>query len=409
MTAAVELDEMMDFAGELHEELSRIRRDLHQHPELLYDVFRTSKLVADLLESWGIEVRRNVGRHFGMGVVGTLHGTAGSGPTLLLRADMDALPIQEENEVSYRSKHEGVMHACGHDAHTAMLLGAARTLAHYRHRVRGTIRFVFQPAEEGALPSPLDGRLLSGGRDMIEDGVLEHVDQCYALHVMPELPVGSFGVHTRYAMAASSHFRVHFHGTPGHHSSPHLATDALQMAARYVTEVNSLMANRVDPSEPAVLAFGTLQAGTAINVIAAHSELTGTFRAFRKDTVAAITEGLRRLAASIADQAGGSYKLELREGMAVVNDGAALRRMTQAAGQVLGEEQVHVLHPPSLAGEDFGWYLDQVPGAFGFIGCGNWDRGIVHAIHQPRFDVDEAVLVHGTRIWVRLALHDVYE
>ena len=186
MTAAVELDEMMDFAGELHEELSRIRRDLHQHPELLYDVFRTSKLVADLLESWEIEVRRNVGRHFGMGVVGTLHGTAG-GPTLLPRADMDALSIREENVVSYRSKHEGVMHACGHDAHTAML-GAARTLAHYRHRVRGTIRFVFQPAEEGALPSPLDGRSLSGGRDMIEDGVLEHVDQCYALHVMPERP-----------------------------------------------------------------------------------------------------------------------------------------------------------------------------------------------------------------------------
>ncbi|WP_258394677.1 M20/M25/M40 family metallo-hydrolase [Paenibacillus sp. MDMC362] len=199
-------------------------------------------------------------------------------------------------------------------------------------------------------------------------------------------------------MAASSHFRVHFHGIPGHHSSPHLATDALQMAARYVTEVNSLMANRLDPSEPAVLAFGTLQAGTAINVIAAHSELAGTFRAFRKDIVGAITEGLRRLAASIADQAGGSYQLELREGMAVVNDGAALRRMTQAAGQVLGEEQVHVLHPPSLAGEDFGWYMDQVPGAL-----------IVHAIHQPRFDVDEAVLVHGTRIWVRLALHDVYE
>ncbi|WP_237566313.1 M20/M25/M40 family metallo-hydrolase [Paenibacillus sp. EZ-K15] len=157
------------------------------------------------------------------------------------------------------------------------------------------------------------------------------------------------------------------------------------------------------------MAFGTLQAGSAINAIAAQSELAGTFRAFQKDIVAVITEGLRRLAASIADQAGGSYKLELREWMAVVNDGAALRRITQAAGQVLGKEKVHVLHPPSLAGEDFGWYLDQVPGAFGFIGCGNPDRGIVHAIHQPRFDLDEDVLVHGTRIWVRLALHDVYE
>lgn len=390
----------------MRSELIRIRRDLHRHPELLYEVSRTAELVGNLLESWGLEVKRQVGRHFGMGVVGTLHGKAGRGRTLLLRADMDALPIQEENEVPYRSLRDGVMHACGHDAHTAMLLGAARTLAEYRHLVRGTIRFVFQPAEEGALPSPLDGRLLSGGRDLIEDGILDGVDECYALHVHPELPVGTLGIHTKYAMAASSHFKVKFHGVSGHHSEPHRAADAIQMAARFVTEVNGLMANRVNPAEPAVLAFGTLHAGRAVNVIADYSELTGTFRAFRKETVATIRDGLIRQAASISGDAGGGYEMELCDGIAVVNDEGAVQRIISAASEVLGTEQVSLLPEPSLAGEDFGWYLDQVPGAFAFIGCGNDARGITHALHRPRFDVDEEVLVHGTQIWVQLALQN---
>lgn len=397
-------DDMLAYAGTLQNELIAIRRDLHRHPELLYSVSRTAGVVADLLDSWGIDVERSVGPHFGKGVTGTLRGEAGAGPTILLRADMDALPIREENDVPYRSLHEGIMHACGHDAHTAMLLGAARTLARFRGRIRGTVRFVFQPAEEGAAPSPLDGRLLSGGRDMIDAGVLEGVDRCFALHVMPELPAGMLGIHEHEAMAASSHFKIRFAGTPGHHSAPHRAVDALQMAARFVVEANGLMANRVDPAEAAVLAFGTLQAGAAINVIAARSELTGTFRAFAKETVAAITDGLRRMAASIADAAGGSFEMELREGMAVRNDAAAVSRVIAAASAILGEQQVVKLSPPSLAGEDFGWYLDQVPGAFAFIGCGNAAEGITHAIHQPRFDLDESILVQGARILAKLAV-----
>jgi amidohydrolase len=204
-------------------------------------------------------------------------------------------------------------------------------------------------------------------------------------------------------MAASSHFTVKFRGTAGHHSAPHEAVDAIQMAARFVTEVNGLIANGINPSEAAVLAFGTLRAGTAINVIAEHSELTGTFRAFTKSTVSRITEGLKRHAAAIASAYGGSSSLELREGIAVVNDGLAVQRMLGAARKVLGDEQAYLLEQPSLAGEDFGWYLDQVPGAFGFIGCGNAERGITYALHQPRFNIDEAVLVQGARVLVRLA------
>jgi amidohydrolase len=396
--------EMMDYAGRLEEEIISIRRDLHAHPELLYDVTRTSQKVAGLLEEWGIRVRRNVGKHFGMGVVGTLQGLAGSGPVILLRADMDTLPIGEQNELPYKSVNPGAMHACGHDAHTAMLLGAAKTLAVFREQLTGTVIFIFQPAEEGAARSPLDGRLLSGGRDMIEDGILDGVDYAYALHVMPELPAGKMGIHRHYAMAASSHFKLEFQGTAGHHSTPHKAVDAIQMAAQFIVTINGLMAHQIDPQEAAVLALGTVNAGTAVNVIAERSELTGTFRAFSKTTVAAITDGLRRKAAAIAESFGGQYRMELREGITVANESEAVQRMLVAARAVLGEDQVILLDQPSLAGEDFGWYLDQVPGAFGFIGCGNEAKGIIHAIHQPQFNIDEDMLVHGTRIWVRLVM-----
>ncbi|WP_232381045.1 M20 metallopeptidase family protein [Paenibacillus tianjinensis] len=396
--------EMLAYTGQLEEEIISIRRDLHTHPELLYDVARTSDKVAGLLEEWGISVRRNVGRHFGMGVTGTLQGLAGSGPVILLRADMDALPIEEQNELPYKSVKAGVMHACGHDAHTAMLLGAAKALAAFREQLAGTVLFVFQPAEEGAVRSPIDGRLLSGGRDMIEDGILEDVDFAYALHVMPELPAGQLGVHPHYAMAASSHFKVEFQGTAGHHSAPHNAVDAIQMAAQFIAGINGMMANQTDPQEAAVLAFGTVNAGTAVNVIAERSELTGTFRAFSKTTVAAITEGLKRHASSTAEAYGGEYRMELREGITVVNDGEAVQRMLRAAREVLGEDQAVLLDQPSLAGEDFGWYLDRVPGAFAFIGCGNVEKGITHAIHQPQFTIDEDMLVHGARIWVSLVM-----
>ncbi|MCM3630467.1 M20 family metallopeptidase [Paenibacillus glycanilyticus] len=394
---------MMAYAGSLHEELVAIRRDLHRHPELLYDTDRTAALVARLLQEWGIDVRTGVGPHFGKGVVGVLRGGLDGGRTILLRADMDALPIAELNEIDYKSITHGIMHACGHDAHTAMLLGAAKTLAAYRESFAGEIRFVFQPAEEGALPSPLDGRLLSGGRDMIEAGILQGVDRCYALHVWPELDAGTIGVHPQYAMAASSHFQVTFRGTNGHHSSPHLAADAIQMTAAYIAGVNGMMANSIDPLEQAVLAFGTLRAGTVINAIAEQSVLTGTFRAFSKQTVAAITAGLERHAQAASLSYGGSYDIVLREGIAVVNDSKAIEEVIRAATSVLGRENVLTQLEPSLAGEDFGWYLDQVPGAFVLLGCLNEEFGQQEGLHRPRFNLDEAILVHGTRLLVQLA------
>ncbi|WP_224753895.1 M20 metallopeptidase family protein [Paenibacillus terricola] len=398
------LRSMLNFADSLHEELVAIRRDLHGHPELLYSTDRTASIVAGLLEEWGLHVVTGVGPHFGKGVVGTLRGSLPGGRTILLRADMDALPIQELNEIDYRSEVDGVMHACGHDAHTAMLLGAAKTLAAHRDHWAGEIRFVFQPAEEGALPSPLDGRLLSGGRDMIEAGILDGVDRCYALHVWPELAAGTIGIHERYAMAASSHFHVTLQGKNGHHSTPHLAVDAIQMTAAYIQAINGLMAHGVDPTESAVLAFGTVQAGTVINAIAERSVISGTFRAFSKETVAAITEGLHRHAQAVSLSYGGSYELSFREGIAVVNDAEAVREVIRSGAAIVGRSRMLQLDAPSLAGEDFGWYLERVPGAFILLGCGNAEQGITDGLHRPRFNLDESVLTHGVKLLVHLVV-----
>ncbi|CAK4852169.1 unnamed protein product [Aphanomyces euteiches] len=260
-----------------------------------------------------------------------------------------------------------------------------------------------RPAEEGAKLSPIDGRLLSGGRDMIEAGILDNVDIAFALHVNPELEVGTLGIHPKYSMAASSHFKLEFQGKAGHHSTPHKAVDAIVMAAQYVMQVKVMMANEVNPAEAAVLAFGSIHAGTVPNVIADRSELAGTFRAFSKETVETITNGLAKHAKSIADAYGGSYTLQLREGITVVNEALAVQHVLQASKTILGEAQTLILDNPSLAGEDFGWYLNQVPGAFAFIGVGNVEQGIVHSIHHPRFNVDERVLVYGAKIHIQLA------
>ncbi|QAY68499.1 amidohydrolase [Paenibacillus protaetiae] len=389
----------------IQEDIAAIRRDLHRHPEVMYETKRTSALVADYLEGWGLEVTRGVGPHFGMGVVGVLRGAASEGGrTVVLRADMDALPLEEQTGAVYSSRRAGVMHACGHDAHTAMLLGAARALSRHKDNLPGTVKFVFQPAEEGALPSPLDGRMTSGGRDMIDAGVLEGADICFAMHVWPDLPAGTAGVHRAYAMAASTHFTIRFHGMPGHHSSPHLAADALMMAVQFAAGMKSFMATAVDPLEPAVLAFGSLHAGAAINAIAGESEIKGTFRAFDPATVERVTRELERLSQSTAEAHAGTRDIQLRVGTALRNDAAAAELALRAAESVLGESRALRLETPSLAGEDFALYAQQVPSAFLFLGVRNEAEGIVYPLHHPQFDLDERVLVPGAKLHVQFAL-----
>jgi amidohydrolase len=387
----------------LQDELIAIRRDLHRHPETLYDVPRTAAFVADYLDALGLEVQRQVGKHFGKGVVAVLRG-ARPGKTVLLRADMDALPIEELREVEYKSAHPGRMHACGHDVHTTMLLGAAKVLSQHRDALCGTVKFVFQAAEEGAVASPLDGRLVSGGRDLIDAGVLDGVDRCFAFHVWPDLPIGVIGARYDYAMAASSHFRIGFEGLNGHHSTPHLAVDAISMAAQFVTEVKYMMASQLDPMEPAVLGFGTIKGGSVINAIAGASEVSGTFRAFSADAVNRIHAGLEARARAIAGSYGGRFSSQYRLGTAVRNDAASVDMARKAGAAVVGAAQVQVLGAPSLAGEDFALYLEQVPGAFVFLGVRNDAAGLTHPLHHPLFDVDEKVIALGVKLHIELAI-----
>ncbi|QHT59862.1 amidohydrolase [Paenibacillus lycopersici] len=397
--------EAADFARELEAELIRLRRDFHRHPETMFGVDRTAASVAAQLADYGLEVERGVGRYFGKGVVGTLRG-ARPGKTILLRADMDALPIREQNDVPYRSATDGVMHACGHDAHMAMLLGAARVLSRCREELAGTVKFAFQPAEEGALPIA-DGSLVSGGRDMIEAGLLDGVDLCFALHVWPELPLGTVGVHRAYAMAASTHFRVAFQGIAGHHSTPHLAVDALLMAAQFVTEMKVVMASEIDPLEPAVLSFGTLRAGTVLNAIAESSEVTGSYRVFEEETVLRIRDAIERRASAIAGSFGGGSEARFRLGTALKNDARAASLAIAAGRAVFGAERTLTLEKPSLAGEDFALYLKKTPGAFAFLGSGT--PACRHPLHHPNFGIDERMLLDGAKLHVRFVLEAMRE
>jgi amidohydrolase len=393
---------MLEYVASIHDELIAIRRDLHRHPELKFDIDRTAGIAAQYLEDWGLEVERGVGPHFGKGVVGTLRGRTG-GKTVLLRADMDALPIQEGNETPYKSFRAGIMHACGHDAHTAMLLGAAKTLSRFRERLTGTVKFVFQPCEEGPAASPLDGHPISGARDLIEGGILEGVDLCFALHVSPGLPVGTVGVHPKHAMAGGSGFRVEFQGKSGHHSTPHLAVDAILMVAQFITEMKTVMSSEINPVAPAVLSFGTLHAGTARNVIAEQSVIDGSFRTFDPAITQRIKQAIERRAHNIADSYGGKAVVEVGTGgTGLVNHKEAVRLVLRAGSRALGADRTFLLETPSLAGEDFSQYLYRVPGALAFIGSGNPDRGIIHSVHHPLFDIDEQVLVHGAGLHVEL-------
>jgi amidohydrolase len=382
-------------------EMISVRRELHRNPECLFEVARTASFVARQLEDWGLEVRRGVGKRFKAGVVGVLQGGQ-TGRTIMLRADMDALPIQEQTEAPYRSLRDGFMHACGHDAHTAMLLGAAYALSRERDSLSGTVLFVFQPAEEGALPCPIDGSLVSGSRDLIDDGVLEDVEFGFALHVWPDLPTGTIGLKEGYMMAASSHFTYEFRGLSGHHAAPHLAADALMMTAQFVIEAKTAAASQWNPLVPAVLTFGKMQAGTVLNAIADQGTVSGSFRTFGSDSVQRLKSLLEQRAEFAARSFGGTFTSTFRMGTTLMNDAETVRIAAKAATD--GGAEVQWLEAPSLAGEDFALYAERIPCVFAFLGIRNEEQGIVHPLHHPRFDVDEQALKIGAQFHVSFAL-----
>lgn len=366
------------------------RRALHQAPELSFHETRTSAFVADTLAGFGgLEIARPTPTS----VVARLVGDP-DGPVLAMRADMDALPIHEANEHAFVSRTAGVMHACGHDGHTAMLLGAAQVLAARRHELHGEVRFIFQHAEE--LPP-------GGAQELVEAGVLDGVDLVIGAHLWLPLPFGEVSVKAGALMASPDNFRIVIEGAGGHAAMPQVTVDSVAIAAQVITNLQHVVARNVDPLASAVVSVTRIAGGTAYNVIPGSVELEGTVRTFDPGLRDRVPELMERVVAGITAAHGARYQFELRRGYhPVVNAEAATDLLRRAVARALGPDALSE-GIPTMGGEDFSAYQQQVPGAFFFIGARNEEQGIVHPHHHERFDLDERALDYGTRIFVAAA------
>jgi amidohydrolase len=370
------------------------RRDLHRHPELGFEEHRTAGIVADRLGSAGYEVRSGVAK---TGVVGRLRGGGGAGPTLLLRADMDALPVDEATSHDFRSTTPGRMHACGHDAHVAIGLAVAERLARRAPDLPGEIRYVFQPAEEG----------MGGARRMIEEGVLEGVDAALGLHVWLSLPAGVVGVIEGPQMAGSQEFVITVTGRGGHAGMPHQTVDAIFVASQIVSALQSVVSRNVSPLESAVVSVGSFRAGTASNIIAETARLEGTIRAFRTETENLIRERVIAVARGVASALGATAEVEFRELLfpPTANSPELARLVQRVASDVVGPDRVWT--GPDLrtmAAEDFAEFSTRVPGCFFFLGGMDPAIGATHPHHSPYFDLSEDALPIGVEVLERAAV-----
>ena len=386
-------DELKRRVADLTESLVAWRRALHKRPELGFVEHETAAFVAARLRELEMDVKTGVAT---TGVVGVLRAKAPSRPPVLLRADMDALPVSEAPGRSYGSEIAGRMHACGHDGHMAMLLGAASVLSAVRERTDRDIVLCFQPGEEGF-----------GGADaMIREGVLsEHgVAEAYGLHLWSLFPVGTVHVRSGPTMAAQDEFVATMVGKAGHGAMPHEARDPVVAAAQAVVALQSVVARSIDPIQPAVVSIGSLHAGTAPNVIPEAATMHGTLRSFDEGVREILRLRVREVLEGTAAAAGCRLEFTLSPGYpAVVNDAEAVSRVRRHAALVVGAANV-VDPAPMAAAEDFAYFLRQVPGAFTFIGAGNVARGITAPHHAPQFDIDESALPIGTELLVRIAL-----
>jgi hippurate hydrolase len=369
--------------------LEEWRRDFHAHPELGYDEHRTAARVAGLLREFGLDaVETGIG---GTGVVGVLHGEGGpGGPAVMLRADMDALPIGEETGLPYASTAPGVMHACGHDGHTTMLLGAARRLAESR-AFRGTVYFCFQPAEE----------MGAGAAAMLRDGLLERFPAraVYGMHNWPGLDVGRMAVKEGPVLAAADGFEITVRGTGSHAAEPHRARDPIVAASLLVAELQTIVARRVDPRESAVVSITEFRAGNSFNVIPGEAHLRGTTRCHDRSVYETIRAGIDRLCAHLGAAHGVEIACEVKGEPypPTVNDAAEARFAHAVMAEVLGEESATFGHPPTMAGEDFAFLANEIPGAYVILGNGG-----SAPLHHPAYDFSDAAAPVGVAYWVRL-------
>ena len=378
------IDEIRTF----HDDLTEWRRDIHAHPELGFEETRTSDLVAARLEGFGIEVHRGIGK---TGLVGRLR--VGNSPRAIgLRADMDCLPILEANSFAYRSQNAGKMHACGHDGHTTMLLGAARQLAKTRN-FDGTVHFIFQPAEEG----------LGGGEAMVKDGLFSEFpcDVIFGMHNRPGLAIGKFQIRPGAMMAGGAFFDIHITGTGAHGARPEAGVDPVLVGSHITTALQSIVSRNVRAVETLVVSVTQIHAGDAYNVIPERAVLRGTVRCFSKATMGLVEERMRRIAEGVAQGFGATARLDFRQLFPpLVNDADETRFICDTAAELVGEDNVNRNSGLVMASEDFSYMLEQVPGAYIQIGNGDGEGGC--EVHNPGYDFNDAALPYGAALFVRL-------
>jgi amidohydrolase len=364
-----------------------MRRDFHAHPELGFQEVRTAGIVAKELTALGLEVNTGVG---GTGVVALLDGTR-PGPVVLVRADMDALPIFENTGAPYSSQNPGLMHACGHDGHTAVLLTVAKLLNTHRSELSGTVKFMFQPAEEG----------MGGAEKMINEGILEDpkVDVALALHVWNEKPIGWIGIADGSAMAGAEIFKIKVQGKGGHGAVPHLAMDPILAAAQIVSALQGIVARNVAPLETAVVSVCTIHGGETFNVIPTAVEMTGTIRTFEPVVRARVLERFEKTVHSIAEGMGCKAEIDLKIlTPATINQPEIAKHVQAVAQRLFPEADVDSTNYTTMGSEDFAFVLKKVPGCFFFIGSANSEKGLDAGHHHPKFDFDETALLNGSAL-----------
>jgi amidohydrolase len=379
---------MLDRAQALQPKLIEIRRQIHANPELGFQEIQTSRLVSEQLISLGIEHQRGVAK---TGIVATLGN--GNGPVIALRADMDALPIQEANDVAYKSRTDGLMHACGHDAHTAMLLGASMLLS--KENLNGTVRLLFQPSEEKR-----DAENKSGGRRMVEEGALDGVESVWGIHVASTEPSGTVFIGEGPIHAASDSFFGSVIGRGGHAARPQAALDPVWLSVSVLSAIYGIIPRRIDPTQKAVITVGIVQGGTAVNIIPTKVDLAGTIRSFDPGVRTLLCAEVER-AFAIARSMGGDYSFELRPGYPPnINDPAAAGFVRQVAQDLLGVDHV-ALKEPAMGAEDFSYMSQRARGGFFHIGAAIGDKFRPH--HHPDFDIDEGMLYKGAAVLAETA------
>lgn len=386
------IEPLLQELEDIYPEMVKLRRYLHQHPELSHHEKHTPKWIASYLKELDIEVQTNVG---GNGVVGYIRGHH-PGKTVALRADFDALPIQDEKKVPYKSTIPGVMHACGHDAHTAILLGIATVLSKHKEHLKGTVVLIHQFGEE---VSP------GGAKPMIEAGCLENVDAIFGTHMWSGVPTGDIYYRSGAMMAGGGVFDLEIIGSGGHGSNPHETVDPIVIGASIINQFQQIISRRIDPLQPAVLSVTTFHAGQGYDVIPHSATITGSVRIYDNQVLSSIINEMETIIACTCEGANATYDFQFRKGYPpLINHDAETKLLIESAIPIVGNDHIKVMQPV-MAGEDFAYYLQEVPGTFFFTGSGNLEQGLIVPSHHPKFDIDERSLTIGAKILLSTALN----